>query len=172
MDRAALAALPDVPDTGREVDDDGKGLRHRRDPTLVDALTQFGLRRADRRKRDHRIGAAAEIMDARYTLGIEPPRSGGAGAGGLLGGGLSELTDRFRQNGHGEKVDSWVGTGPNRDVAPNDLEQAIGPDVLQDLTEQTGLSRDELLSRLSRELPNAVDQYTPHGRLPADADVV
>ena len=96
---------------------------------------------------------------------------GGAGAGGLLGGGLSELTDRFRRNGHGEKVDSWVGTGPNREVAPRDLEQAIGPDVLHDLTEQTGLSREELLSRLSRELPNAVDQYTPHGRLPADADV-
>ena len=75
-----------------------------------------------------------------------------------------------RQNGHGEKVDSWVGTGPNREVAPSDLEQAIGPDMLHDLTEQTGLSRDELLSRLSRELHNAVDQYTPHGRLPADAD--
>jgi uncharacterized protein YidB (DUF937 family) len=55
-------------------------------------------------------------------------------------------------------------------VAPRDLEQAIGPDVLDDLTQQTGLSRDEILSRLSRELPQAVDQYTPHGRLPNDDD--
>ena len=96
--------------------------------------------------------------------------AGGGGLGGLLGGGLSELNERFRQNGHGETVDSWVGTGPNRSVAPNDLEQAIGPDVLDDLTRQTGLSRDEILSRLSRELPQAVDQYTPHGRLPTDDD--
>lgn len=96
--------------------------------------------------------------------------AGGGGLGGLLGGGLSELNDRFRQNGHGETVDSWVGTGPNRSVVPQDLEQAIGPDILDDLTQQTGLSRDEILSRLSRELPQAVDQYTPHGRLPNDDD--
>jgi uncharacterized protein YidB (DUF937 family) len=94
----------------------------------------------------------------------------GGGLGGLLGGGLGELSDRFRQNGHGETVDSWIGTGPNKAVIPRDLEQAIGPDVLDDLMEQTGLPRDELLNRLSRELPQAVDQYTPQGRLPEDRD--
>ncbi len=97
--------------------------------------------------------------------------AGSGGLGGLLGGGLSELSNRFRQNGHGEAVDSWVGTGPNKTVEPRDLEQAIGPDVLDDLTQQTGLSREELLARLSRELPNAVDQYTPNGRVPNDDDM-
>jgi len=91
---------------------------------------------------------------------------GGAGAGGLLSGGLGELVDRFKQSGHGDTADSWVGTGPNQPVAPNQLEQAIGPDVLAALTKQTGLSREELLARLSRELPDAVDKYTPDGRLP------
>jgi uncharacterized protein YidB (DUF937 family) len=91
---------------------------------------------------------------------------GGAGAGGLLSGGLGELVDRFKQNGHGDTAESWVGTGPNKDVAPHQLEQAIGPDVLDNLSQQTGLSREELLSRLSRELPQAVDKYTPDGRIP------
>ena len=91
---------------------------------------------------------------------------GGAGAGGLLNGGLGELVDRFKQNGHGDTAESWVGTGPNKDVAPHQLEQAIGPDVLDNLTQQTGLSREEILSRLSRELPQAVDKYTPDGRIP------
>src|SRR3954453_6235856 len=91
---------------------------------------------------------------------------GGAGAGGLLSGGLGELVDRFKQSGHGETADSWVGTGPNQPVAPNQLEQAIGPDVLAALTKQTGLSREELLARLSRELPEAVNKYNPDGRLP------
>ncbi len=90
----------------------------------------------------------------------------GAGVGGLLGGGLGELVDRFKQAGQGEVADSWVGTGPNKPVAPTDLERAIGPDVIADLSQKTGLSRDELLARLSRELPKAVDQYTPDGRLP------
>lgn len=92
---------------------------------------------------------------------------GGAGAGGLLSGGLGELVDRFTQNGHGEAASSWVKQGPNTEIAPQNLEQAIGPDVLATLSQQTGLSREDLLSRLSRELPQAVDRYTPDGRVPA-----
>ena len=91
---------------------------------------------------------------------------GNASPGGLVSGGLGELVDSFRQNGHGDTVDSWVGTGPNKQVAPDQLESAIGPDVLETLTQQTGLSREELLSRLSNNLPQAVDQYTPNGRVP------
>jgi uncharacterized protein YidB (DUF937 family) len=86
----------------------------------------------------------------------------------LLGGGLNDLVDRFKQSGRGDLADSWVGTGPNKEVEPRELEQAIGPDVLQTLEKQTGLSRDEILARLSRELPNAVDKYTPDGRIPRE----
>jgi uncharacterized protein YidB (DUF937 family) len=95
---------------------------------------------------------------------------GGAGAGGILSGGLGELLDRFKQNGQGETAESWVGTGPNKQIAPPQLEQAIGPDVLDTLSKQTGLSREELLARLSRELPDAVDKYTPQGRVPTEAE--
>ena len=95
---------------------------------------------------------------------------GGASAGGLLGGGLGELVERFKQSGHGETAESWVGTGPNKPVTPPQLEQAIGPEVLETLSKQTGLSREELLARLSRELPDAVDRYTPQGRLPTETD--
>ncbi|WP_027135829.1 YidB family protein [Geminicoccus roseus] len=91
---------------------------------------------------------------------------GGASGGNVLNGGLGELVERFRQNGHGETADSWVAHGPNRELPPDQLERAIGEDTLADLSRQTGLSRQELLARLSRELPNAVDQYTPDGRLP------
>jgi len=91
----------------------------------------------------------------------------GQNPGGFLSGGLGELVDSFRQSGHGDVADSWVGTGPNKEVAPQQLEQAIGPDVLATLTQQTGLSREEILARLSKELPQAVDKYTPEGRLPS-----
>jgi len=94
---------------------------------------------------------------------------GAGGVGGLLSGGLGELVERFKQSGQADTVDSWVNTGPNKQIAPSQVEQAIGPDVLDTLSKQTGLSREEILSRLSRELPNAVDKYTPEGRLPAAA---
>ncbi|MCJ2077856.1 YidB family protein [Methylobacterium sp. E-016] len=91
---------------------------------------------------------------------------GGSGAGGLLSGGLGQLVDHFRENGHGEAADSWVNHGPNVEMKPDHLRSAIGSDVLDTLSRQTGLSHDDLLSRLSRELPSAVDRYTPDGRLP------
>ena len=92
---------------------------------------------------------------------------GGAGAGGVLSGGLGGLIDRFKQAGQGDTAESWVKTGPNQPVSPNQLEQALGEDVLRELSEKTGLSRQELLTRLARTLPEAVDQYTPDGRLPS-----
>ncbi len=95
---------------------------------------------------------------------------GGTSAGGLLSGGLGELLESFKQSGHGETAESWIGTGPNKPVTPPQLEQAIGPEVLETLSKQTGLSREELLTRLTRELPDAVDKYTPQGRLPTEAD--
>jgi uncharacterized protein YidB (DUF937 family) len=91
---------------------------------------------------------------------------GAGGLGGLLGGGLSELMENFKQHGQGEAVESWVGKGPNREIAPEQLEQAIGPDVLATLSQQTGLSREDIVLRLSTTLPEAVDKCTPDGRLP------
>ena len=91
---------------------------------------------------------------------------GGAGAGGLLSGGLGELLAKFEQNGQGDIAQSWVNNGPNQPISPQDLKQAIGPDVLATLEQQTGLSQQDVLARLSRELPGAVDKYTPEGQLP------
>ena len=91
---------------------------------------------------------------------------GGGGAGGFLNGGLGELLEKFKQSGHGDTAQSWINNGPNKEVSPPELKQAIGPEVLATLEKQTGLSQDELLSRLSRELPSAVDKYTPDGHLP------
>lgn len=90
-----------------------------------------------------------------------------AGPGGFLNSGLGEMLERFHQAGHGPAAQSWVNHGPNQEIAPQHLEQAIGPDVLATLTQRTGLSREELLSRLSRDLPQAIDRYTPDGRVPA-----
>ena len=96
---------------------------------------------------------------------------GGAGAGSILSGGLGELIERFKQSGQGQIADSWVNTGANKPCTTADLEKAIGPEVLETLAKETGLSRDDILTRLCRELPNAVDKYTPQGRLPMEGDL-
>ena len=106
-------------------------------------------------------------------LGTGPGATGAGGplSGGALGGGLKDLLDRFRQNGQGPKADSWVAKGPNQAIAPDELETALGEERIQWLMEQTGMPKDQLLAGLSNELPDAVDQLTPEGRLPTDAEL-
>lgn len=91
--------------------------------------------------------------------------SGGLAAGGLMGG-LSELFERFTNSGHQAKAQSWVGTGQNETIGPDEVGQALDEDTIAELVEKTGLDRSELLSRLSQTLPDAVDQVTPDGHFP------
>jgi uncharacterized protein YidB (DUF937 family) len=95
----------------------------------------------------------------------------GTSVGDMLSNGLRDLVDSFKQAGQGEAADSWVGRGANKQIGPSDLEKAIGPDVLATLSQHTGLSREEILARLSKNLPEAVDKYTPDGRIPSAAEL-
>jgi uncharacterized protein YidB (DUF937 family) len=79
--------------------------------------------------------------------------------------------DRFRQTGQEQKAQSWVSTGANQSIAPNELEQVLGEERINWLAEETGMARDELLTKLSGELPAAVDELTPDGRLPTEDEV-
>jgi uncharacterized protein YidB (DUF937 family) len=105
--------------------------------------------------------ATGAIESARKSLGE-------AGEGTSIRGGLGELIDRFKNAGEGKTADSWVSTGPNEPVSTNQLEKVLGADVISNLAEQTGLSRDELLKRLSAVLPEAVDKMTPQGQIPSN----
>jgi uncharacterized protein YidB (DUF937 family) len=94
----------------------------------------------------------------------------GGAAGSVLSGGLADLVRQFQQSGHADTVNSWVGPGANRPISPNELANALGADQIDTLTAQTGLSRDELLRGMSQELPQAVDELTPEGRLPTEQE--
>jgi uncharacterized protein YidB (DUF937 family) len=80
--------------------------------------------------------------------------------------GLGGLIEQFQKRGFGDTVDSWVNTGANKEVAPRDVSDALGGDFVDELSKRTGLSRDQVLTELSRMLPNVVDRLTPQGRLP------
>ena len=131
------------------------------------------------RPQDGSLGGGLGGMLGGQGGGLGGGLSGGLGGllgglvsgGGLAGGGIGGLLDQFRQNGYGDHVDSWVGTGQNRRMAPDELSQALGPETIGELEQQTGLPRQQLLSELSDELPDAVDQFTPEGRLPTEQEV-
>jgi uncharacterized protein YidB (DUF937 family) len=128
--------------------------------------------------------AAGGDATARIPPGTGGETAQGGGLGGLLGGlfggtagsgevrgGLGDLLDQFNGRGQSDVAKSWVERGPNRDVGTSELESALGDETIDALTRQTGLSRDELLSRLRTVLPAAVDGLTPEGRLPTESEI-
>ena len=92
-------------------------------------------------------------------------------AGSVLNGGLNELLKQFQQSGQGDVAKSWVGTGPNKSISPNDLAKTLGSDQIDTLMTQTGMSRDELIAGLSQVLPEVVDKLTPQGRVPTEQEL-
>jgi uncharacterized protein YidB (DUF937 family) len=94
----------------------------------------------------------------------------GGAAGSVLSGGLNDLLKLFQQSGHSDTANSWVGTGPNKDISANDLASALGAEKINALMTQSGMSRDDLLQGLSQYLPQVVDQLTPQGRLPTEEE--
>jgi len=95
---------------------------------------------------------------------------GGLTTGGILSGGIGDLLKTFQENGHEEKAQSWVQPGPNAPIEIGQLSEALGPDVINELAAKTGLSPREILDRLSRDLPAAVDDLTPNGKVPDAED--
>jgi uncharacterized protein YidB (DUF937 family) len=76
----------------------------------------------------------------------------------------------FERSGHGEIARSWVDRGQNRSLAPEKLGAALGEEGIKDLTQQTGMERDELLATLSEHLPRVIDHLTPEGRVPTEQE--
>ena len=95
----------------------------------------------------------------------------GGAAGGVLSGGLGDLLNQFQQKGHGDAANSWVSNGPNKQISPGDLANALGADQIDSLSAQSGMSRDELLKGLSQYLPDAINHLTPDGRLPNEGEL-
>ena len=105
--------------------------------------------------------AAGGIIDSvKKTIGSSPTATS-------ITGGLGELVDQFTKSGAGKTAESWIGKGPNEPISDSQMEKTLGPDLIDSLVKQTGLSREELLSRLSKTLPEAVDKLTPDGQVPA-----
>ena len=92
----------------------------------------------------------------------------GQGGGGAVGGlgGLGGLVEKFTQGGLGDVVNSWVSTGQNLPVSPDQLSQVLGSGTLSGLAQQLGMGQGDLASQLSQLLPQVVDKLTPNGQLP------
>ena len=80
-------------------------------------------------------------------------------------GGLEGVLGKFRQAGMGAQADSWVSTGPNMNISPNQLQEVLGSGALSDIAAKLGMSEDQAGSAMSQVLPELIDQLTPQGQV-------
>lgn len=86
--------------------------------------------------------------------------------GGQGGGGLQALARLFQQQGLDDVLSSWIGTGQNRAISPDQLARVFGSDGISRISQQAGVSPNEGLGMLAQMLPLVVDRLTPQGRIP------
>ncbi len=90
--------------------------------------------------------------------------------GGLLNnqqtGGLNGLVQQFASKGLGDIVNSWVGTGPNKAITPEQIQHGLGEDTINQIASKVGLPADQLSSQLANLLPGVIDKLTPEGQIP------
>jgi uncharacterized protein YidB (DUF937 family) len=90
----------------------------------------------------------------------------GAAGGAAVSGGLGSLLEQFKNSGLGQQADSWVGTGQNHPITPEQINAAIGHGKLAEIAQQAGLDPAQLSQLLAQALPTIVDKLTPGGQLP------
>jgi uncharacterized protein YidB (DUF937 family) len=86
-------------------------------------------------------------------------------------GGLHGLLSAFENAGMGNIAQSWVSTGPNQPVTPDQLHRVFGHERVNQMADQAGMEPQSFLSQLSEHLPNAVDRLTPQGRVPDEGTI-
>lgn len=130
------------------------------------------------------VNAALGGQDGKNPLGdllssVSGAGAGGAGGGNLLGsilglvqqqGGLEGLVGMLRQQGLGEHVDSWVGTGANKAVGAQQLVNALGGARVAQLAASLGIDQNEASTQLAKLLPEVVNRLTPGGKVDAGSN--
>jgi uncharacterized protein YidB (DUF937 family) len=103
--------------------------------------------------------------------------SGGTNAllgvlGGLLAqsGGVQGLLDKFTQAGHGDKVASWISTGENKPISPDQVQNVIGPDQINAIAAKLGVDPAQASQLVAQFLPHLVDKLSPNGVIDPAAD--
>jgi uncharacterized protein YidB (DUF937 family) len=80
-------------------------------------------------------------------------------------GGVQGLVAEFEQQGLGGMIQSWVGTGENQSISPEQVHQTFGADTIKEFAAKMGVSPDALADKLAELLPKAVDKLTPNGNI-------
>lgn len=111
------------------------------------------------------LGGGNKANLINLVLGMLAGGQGGQSAGGQSAGGLGSIIEQFTRAGFGQQAQSWVGTGANMPISPEDLMKVFGQGQMQQWGQQLGLNPQETAGSLSSVLPEIINQLTPKGQV-------
>ncbi len=76
---------------------------------------------------------------------------------------LDGLLALFREGGFGHEVDSWLGSGANLPITPEDIMEVIDPMTMGSLASTLGVPPAMLPGLVAQYLPVVVDKLSPNG---------
>jgi uncharacterized protein YidB (DUF937 family) len=85
-------------------------------------------------------------------------------------GGLGGLITLFDKSGFAGKAQSWVSGNPNEDIAPEQVQSALGDSTVTRIASQLGMDTGGASTLLSKLLPEVVNQITPRGEVTGEQD--
>jgi uncharacterized protein YidB (DUF937 family) len=112
---------------------------------------------------------AMALNDIVNKLGGKDGQQGGAASLQRMvnsSGGLQGMTSKLASSGLGKQVESWVGHGKNEQVSGAQVQQAIHPDTIGEMSRQAGMTPEDTSNHVAQALPDVVDQATPEGKMP------
>jgi uncharacterized protein YidB (DUF937 family) len=68
-------------------------------------------------------------------------------------------------------MSSWISTGQNLPISPEQVLQILGKGQIQQFSKQFGTSNEDITSGLASLLPDLVNKLTPEGKIP-ESDVL
>lgn len=86
-------------------------------------------------------------------------------------GGIEGLRNQAQRQGLGDIVSSWIGTGQNRPITPDEVSQILGRERVEALSQRAGIPASQGASVLSQFLPELLDKLTPEGRVPEKSEM-
>ena len=87
--------------------------------------------------------------------------------GGILNevGGLEGMLGKAKELGIEQTVSSWIGTGQNEPVSPDQIHNLLGADAVQNVAQKMGFSVQQVLPLLAQFMPMIIDHLTPKGQI-------
>jgi len=79
-------------------------------------------------------------------------------------GGMDGLLNQLKQNGLGEQVQSWVGSGTNQAVSPEQVQQGLGTSTLENIAQRAGISPQVASGVIAVVLPLVVSHFSNGGQ--------